>query len=793
MQRRKWTLLTTKKMGDLDMTLTRHVMLLAAGSIIGLPLAYAQPPSGESQASTAESHVSLDEVVVTARKRSETIADVPISVTAFTEQSLERLNIRSFDDYATQTPNLSFSYGTGELSFAGTRTPAIRGISGEGTVGVYIDDTPVPDTIDPRVVDIARIEILKGPQGTLFGQGSLGGNLRIITVEPSTTDPNMHFSARMGATSGGGSPDYGFDFAGSQGLIGDVLTARLVGFVDHTAGFITRTFPEANGSTAYENNQGASFSYGGSLTLLWKPIDELSITARVMYQMTEDHGWTAPYAPLPGFAVTSLIMNQVTNVQEGASDHWTLPSLTVNYKGPGFAIVSSTSYFDRDILNTEDASQGTQWAFSNFGLGAVPPNTAFPWNESLPQRSETNETRVSFDTWHGLSGIAGVYISQQFSNEIDNGNNLPGISALTSFPGYCPNGGTTCPTYGSNVVWYSQYPLNKLDEAGFGELYYEWQRLNFTLGMRYFKERQSETSVDAGALDEAYIANNLGTATEHGISPKGAIAYKFDPNNMVYVSAAKGFRAGGIGQALIPECGSILTQLDLQPYEPTRYKPDTVWNYEVGAKSQLAEGRVVLSGALFQMDWSNIQQHFTVPVCFLGITENEGAARSRGGELELSGRPFDFLEVRAGIGYVDARITEQGLSILPPVGARVAQIPEATENFSATLTHPITADYMGFITGDVSHTGSSDSYTASLGYPLTRAGYTLVNGSFGVRFNKSELSLYAANITNQHPNLGDINPAGYVAHTSLAGDAPIDPRVVTLQPFNAGIQYRQRF
>jgi hypothetical protein len=137
--------------------------------------------------------------------------------------------------------------------------------------------------------------------------------------------------------------------------------------------------------------------------------------------------------------------------------------------------------------------------------------------------------------------------------------------------------------------------------------------------------------------------------------------------------------------------------------------------------------------------------------------------------------------------------TRQGLAILPPVGARIAQIPEVTENFSATITQPLTGPFVGFITGDVNHTGSSDSYTASLRHPLVRSAYTLVNGSFGVRWNKSELSIYAANITNQHPNLGDVNPAGYVSHTSLSPDAPIEPRVVTLQPFNAGIQYRQRF
>lgn len=770
------------------------IMVAAACCTFVSPMALAQSATLQgTETEAGAAHASLDEVVVTARKRQETLADVPISVTAFSEQSLDRLNIRSFDDYATQTPNLSFSYGTAELSFGGTRSPAIRGVSGEGTVGVYIDDTPVPDSIDPRVVDIARIEILKGPQGTLFGQGSLGGNLRIITVQPSASDPNIHFQARLGATSGGGSPDYGVDFAGSHNLIDDTLTVRLVGFVDHTAGFMTRTYPLANGSRASVNNQGASYSYGGSVSLLWTPLERLSVTARMMYQMTEDYGWPAPFAPLPAFTVGSLTLNRVANVQEGASDHWALPSISINYKGDGFSIVSSTSYFDRDILNTEDASEGTQWVFDNLGyLPPVSKTQAFPWNESLPQRNTTNETRISFDPHHGVSGTAGIYVSQQFSNEVDNGNYLPGLSSgYTNFPGYC-NGAPPCPTYNSNLVWYSAYPLNKLDEAVFGELYYEWQKWQLTTGLRYYKERQSETDVDAGAVNGSYSAQDLGVATQHGITPKAALSYKIDPDTMVYASAAKGFRGGGVGQSLLPYCG-LLSELGLKPGEATKYKADTVWNYELGGKAQLEGGRMVLSGALFQMNWSDIQQHFTVPVCFLGITENEGAARSRGGELELTGRPWEALEVRAGIGYVDARITEQGLSVLPPVGSRLAQVPEATENFSATFTQPLTDAYVGFITGDVSHTGASDSYTASLGYPLTRQGYTLVNGSLGVRFNKSELSLYAANITNRHPNLGDINPAGYVAHTSLSPDAPIDPRIVTLQPFNAGIQYRQRF
>src|SRR5208282_2136625 len=239
--------------------------------------------------------------------------------------------------------------------------------------------------------------------------------------------------------------------------------------------------------------------------------------------------------------------------------------------------------------------------------------------------------------------------------------------------------------------------------------------------------------------------NNLGQASQDGVTPKLAVSYKIDPDSMLYASAAKGFRAGGVGQALLPYCG-LLSELGLTPGEPTKYKSDSVWNYEVGGKSQLNGGRIVLSGALFQMNWSDIQQNFTVPLCYLGITENEGAARARGGEIELSGRPWDRLEIRAGLGYDDARITEQGLSVLPPVGARVAQVPELTANLSATYSQPLSGLYVGYLTGDVSHVGSSESNTAALGYPLTRPGYTLVNGSVGVRWNKSELSLYAANL-----------------------------------------------
>jgi iron complex outermembrane receptor protein len=263
---------------------------------------------------------------------------------------------------------------------------------------------------------------------------------------------------------------------------------------------------------------------------------------------------------------------------------------------------------------------------------------------------------------------------------------------------------------------------------------------------------------------------------------------------MGYVSASKGFRAGGLNVPAPGNCG-LLSELGITPGVPAPYRSDTVWNYEVGGKSELRGGRMILTAAVFQMDWTAIQQLFAFPICYWQIIVNQGAARARGGELELSGKPLENLELRAGIGYDDAKITSQGLPGLPPAGSRLVQIPRLTANLSGTVTQPMSADSTGFVTTDVSYVGNSISTTNSFvtGYPLTRASFTLLNASVGVRWDRSELSLYAANLTNRHANFGDLFTTGWLRHESLDPNAQIIPRVATVQPFNAGLQYRRWF
>src|SRR6202167_6252113 len=173
-----------------------------------LPSTAARADDTAAATATAADADTLETITVSARKRDESLANVPVSITVFTGESLENFNIQSFTDYATKTPNVSFSYGGGPTGISQARTVAIRGITGQnlygtaGATGFYIDDTPVPGSVDPRVLDIDNIEVLKGPQGTLFGESSLGGNVRLITKKPSLTEDSLSISAEAGLTSG---------------------------------------------------------------------------------------------------------------------------------------------------------------------------------------------------------------------------------------------------------------------------------------------------------------------------------------------------------------------------------------------------------------------------------------------------------------------------------------------------------------------------------------------------------------------------------------------------------------
>ncbi len=749
------------------------LVLMASGTgALQLPIAWAD---------TTPDSEDLGEVVVTARRQSESALKVPESITVFDSSTLSKLDIRSFDDFATMVPNLSFAYGNGgggngaSLGYGGARVIAIRGISGGGTTGFYLDDTPVPATIDPQVVDLQRIEVLKGPQGTLYGEGSMGGNVRLVTNEPSFT-PELKVTASAGNTDHAATPDGRTVLVGNMPLIDDLVAVRAVGFIDHEGGFVTRQFPVGVGRYQSEDNQGATLQYGGSISFLVKAMDDLTILPRIMVQATGSHGLPSVFAPLPQFDVESFTLSQPTDIQEGYSDKWYLPSVELKYTIGGWDLVSSTSYFHRSLFNVEDGTEGTSEAMVALGVPTSVWSGGVAWPEFQNNSNVYQELRAAWAGNDFVHTIFGAY----YSNEIQHWENG---SPSFEFPKLVTDG-----LYPTSLYWDQPIDSGLLDRSLYGEAYFKASGFELTLGGRYYWLNETFFSSSNGFLAGGFLPGPIEHTSQDGFNPKATLSYTVPGGPLVYATAAKGFRAGGPNTPIESACDPGLAQLGVTAGQLTQYHSDSLWNYEVGAKGRV--GGMSLTGALFEMKWSQIQQNLAIPVCFLPVISNAGAARIRGAELEASGRPFEGLEFRLGAGYQDPRITEAGLSPELPVGARVQNVPYFTVSANATYTHPLTTTIDGFLSTDYSYAGNSVSGTTTALFgagPLTRAGYGIWNARIGSRWDTKQLSLYLRNITNSTANLGDINPIAFAPTNPTTGQ-PL-PRVAVERPFQIGLEF----
>jgi iron complex outermembrane recepter protein len=778
-------------------------LLLLVTDLSGSPPAHAQ-----EQESATESGAQVETVIVSARKREESIAEVPTSITAFTAETLKDYNVQSFADYATKTPNLSFTYGQGATGFADARTIAIRGITGQnlfgtaGATGFYIDDTPVPGSIDPRVVDLASIEVLKGPQGTLFGESSLGGNVRLITRQPDVHSTDFGFTLDVGATSGGGSVDGGGNLIANMVVIPDKVALRVVAYANHDAGWLTRTYPtdpnSPGGADPFLNvprtssgDQGANSSAGGSAALLVKATDNLDITLRVMLQDTKIHGFPTAFAPLPNFTVPSYVTDRAFDVQPYATDSWTLPTLDLKYSGSGWSVVWANSYFYRHTQDTEDSSYGTQQvlAGSFYNLVGLTPQP-FLWIGDRFHDQFSSEARLSFDPIHNISGTFGLYYSNTHTRFTIPDTNATGLDMATVGPGGPPAESLCTPACPPGLIWTQTNPGTEEDKSIFGEVYWKFlPAWTLTLGGRQYWLSQTTDYTADGLLNFGETLSDPQSNSQSGFNPKVALQLQATEEAMVYASASKGFRAGG-AQANFPGCSSNIPVEDV-----THIKSDTLWTYELGTKIQTQ--KALISVAAYDIEWSDLQQQVALP-CGFYLQVNGNKARIYGGEIEANGRLTPELQFRIGVGIEKSDITDPGNLSLVAVsgpgiqpGTRVSGVPDFTAFVGGVYTHALNADTDGFVTADYSYTGNSVSLiVGGFGAVATRPGYGLANLRFGVDRGRNEISLNFHNLTNVKPNLGDIGYIGYV-QLNQAG-SPI-PQVATLQPFTTTLQLTHSF
>jgi outer membrane receptor protein involved in Fe transport len=740
-------------------------------------------------------------------------------MTTFSGAALQQKDINTFFDYATKVPNLAFA-PTGD-GVGTARTVSIRGISGDNVTGFYIDDTPLPDSLDPRVLDIDHIEVLRGPQGTLYGARSMGGVVRIITKEPNLNDFQASVHGGVSTTDHTHQPNWTGDGVVNIPLIQDYAALRLSAFYDTEAGYFKRSYctnpaaamavtctPLATTGITTVDNVGQINTSGGAASLTIKLNDALTITPRVMLQKATYNGFPLsdyltdpgngigyPVPTPPGGAPTPnrMIPTNFTqarwfNVPEGGYDAWGLYSLTVHWKSDIGELVSSTAYFNRKVFETEDETDFV-YAAITAGAGGEPQPGAI--SEEKDYQRFVQEVRFASDLKGPVQFVVGGFYS-------DFHGRLPFASYYP--PAEVPNldatlGGPNNPDY-PNLIFAQDFHTDIKEPAAFGELSFQpMDALKLTAGLRWYQVKISSSGYEEGLATGGgpAIVSPLVTTTESGVNPKFEADYHVTPDQMVYVNVAKGFRPGGLvpivppGQAgTATDCVAALKQADpnITIAQTREFKSDSLWNYELGGKTSWLDHRLTVDAAAFYIKWNNIQQQILLSCGFQYIA-NAGAAESKGGELEIHARPTEPLELSLGVGYQNAKITQESASSPQTVGSPVYQVPDWTGNGSVSYTTQMT-DTWKMVTGaDYSYIGRSFSGNNNPSDPRLRPSYRLINARIAFDRGPFEVALVGKNLANEVANLGD--------NRSIAAETPGRPRLFVNQPRTVGVEFRQSF
>jgi len=730
-----------------------------------------------------------DEFVVTATRRPEFVQDIPMSVSAITRQKIEQEGIVSFVDYAVKIPNLSFAPSS-DSAVPSSLSIAIRGVGGRGTTGFYIDDTPLPVGLNPRVIDVERIETLRGPQGTLFGARSMGGTVRLITAQPSTERFSGYVHASAGSITDGDE-----SFLGDFGLnvpLSEDAALRLTGYAQSIGGFIDiepTGGPWVSGDprvpllTETIENFNSHDVQGFQLASRFEFLDDrLTITPRIMYERSE-YGGRTEVDVTDTSGLESRVNIRPFDLPELTEDEWWLGTLTLEYDWRLGRLTASSSWFDREIFDSEDAAIGDAAGMIS-GIPGVPLlpllqylNPAFPAfpetalspaliTFSRTQDSFTQEIRFA-SGWEGPFQLtAGLFYQEQNTSSVVPPTALPPIPAEV-------------------LDLFSQSAQVTVEEmAAFAEMNYSFtDRFRLIMGGRYYDNDVAITNFQGGTFGSGLTLSE--TQAEDGLIPRFGAQFDINDNQMLYATASEGYRIGGPNTLPLVVCGEDIIDAGLDPDNIQSYKSDSLKSYELGYKSDHSGGRLRFNTALFHTDWNDIQQLVAFP-CAFGATLNIGAAQIRGGEAELNAFLGGGLSLALGAGYNDSEITDNsGYDDLLPLGSAIQDVPKWT--FNGVLDWQFKVSEMPmFAYLSYSHVAESEGrYQTDVN--RLREAYDLVNLRIGTYLGKGRytVTLFVQNLTDEAADFGNKPP--------LAIDVPGLKRNTVVYPRTVGVDFRFNF
>ena len=851
--------------------MSRLPLAVAICFAIGTSAAYAQSDTqapadaakADAQAAKKDKVATLGTVTVTAQKRKENLQKVPISIQVLDTKKLTELNIKSFDDYAKMLPSVSYSSvapGFGQVYMRGVSSGGDGNHSGPlPSVGIYLDEQPITTidgALDLHVYDVARVEALSGPQGTLYGASSQSGTLRIITNKPDPSKFVGGYSVEVNAFDGGGVGYVGEGFVNVP--LSSRTAIRLVGWDEHDAGYIdnvagARTFP-SSGITV-DNGPGCATSAtrvcthnaksnyntigitGARAALKFDLNDNWTISPSVMGQQEEEHG---------SFAEDSRIGKRALNhpYADSSMDRWFQAALTVEGKVGNFDLTYAYANLNRHVEERSDYSDYSFWYDTVFygtsysehyicsgvdaGGSCLPGSLINPSQHIVGQdvyRKQSHELRIASPKEDRLRFIGGVFAQSQ-SHDILQDYVIDGFSPGLSNTGW------------PGSLWLTKQVRKDNDQALFGELSYDiTDKLTATVGGRYYRVDNSLKGYFGFGLGYDLISgNHLGekdcgprstwvpfhgapctsfnkSVKENGSIGKANLTYQINPDAMVYGTWSQGFRPGGINRR-----GSL-----------PPYTSDFLTNWELGWKTTWLDHRLSWNGAVFREDWKDFQ--FAI-LGANGLTEikNANQAQIRGFETELNWAATYNLHLSGGLSLYNAKLTANycgqtdanGTPItncpagsvdfpdgpLAPKGTQLPLTAKVKGNFTARYTFDI-SDFDGYLQASAVHVGrrTSDLQVAGLDpvgspqvhSPATIKGdlpsYNTVDFSAGIKRNGWAVDVFLKNAFNTRGALTRFTQCqeAVCGNPDHVGGLPPDIYTVYTQPRSIGITFSQEF
>ncbi len=774
--------------------------------VLGSVDASAQGQADTPKSSSLSDIHKLEEIVVTATRRTESIMDVPFSVNVQDEADIQRLNTFSLEGLSRNVAGLSIqNLGPGQSVIT------IRGISSgqivrdqpgvKEQVGVYLDDTPISLSLftpDLDLYDVQRVETLRGPQGTLFGSGSIGGTVRYVTNKPQLGVKEVRTQFDLNTIDSGSAG--GHVKAAVNAPLGDNAAVRVVSYGTRYGGFIDAL--RETGETDDNINDGGRF--GGRVSVLWKPTEKVTITPRLVYQNIEMDGfnreeafnlfanpYTTTRTPVQlGERQQFLLLDEVFEDETLILDNVIKWNMNNRVEATYVA-----SYAKRDVLVSRDNSTNLGSASVDFSPaeGGHSSLNTFPLDEvlrpsNLRDTTEveqmTHEVRFSSNDDSAFQWLAGAFYAKT-NRDYAQRLPTPGYDALLDpvfeaafgIPKASELFSNGFPDRNAPYVSELTYDLRQV--AVFGEATYTFfDRLGVTAGLRWYDWEEDKTFKSGGSLSNDTAQNQNLTVSSDGFAPRFMIDYDVTDQVAVNAQASRGFRLGGVNDPLNkPLCGDAYDTYS--GYQ--RFEDETLWNYEVGVKSSFE--RMTLNGSLFYADIDNLGVNVDAGPCSSRVVISVPEAHTMGGELELAVHPTDALLLTFAGSYVEAELDSTVTdaadgSVVAGIkdGNRIPSVPNWQLSAVATYTFPglwqskesyVTASWQ-FVGDQITQSGDQAPGAGRFAHKLAYEGmpldqvtnldlvldpYHLFNLNAGMVYDSWEVMLYIKNIGDENPQL----------------------------------------